>query len=64
MKLLLAMLGVLVLLAGRLAIQRAARNFAMRNPQFGAVRDEGAGCGGCGCAAGHCARDECRDNGV
>jgi hypothetical protein len=32
MKLLLAMLGVLVLLAGWLAIQNAARNFAMRNP--------------------------------
>jgi hypothetical protein len=64
MKLLLAMLGVLVLLAGWLAVQRAARHFAIRNPKYDAAREEGTGCGGCGCGPGRCERDEHGGNGV
>jgi hypothetical protein len=64
MKLLLAVLGVLVLLIAWLTVQRSARNFAMRNPQHGAAREEGAGCGSCGCGPGQCARDERHEDGV
>lgn len=64
MKFILAVLGVFALLAGWLAIRRAVRDFALRNPRFGPAREEGEGCGGCGCASGHCGRDDGRGDSV
>ena len=50
---------VLVLLAGWLAV-RAARRFAARHPEFGAVREEGEGCG---CGNHKCGTDQCKREG-
>ena len=55
---LLAILIVLLLLLGWIGTQALARRYASRHPEFGAVREEGSGCGGCGCRAGGCRRDE------
>jgi hypothetical protein len=45
-----AMLIVPVLLIGWLLMQQWGRNFARANPELGAFREEGGGCGKtCGC---------------
>jgi hypothetical protein len=49
---------ILLLLLGWLGVQALARRYASRHPEFGAAREEGAGCGGCGCRAGECRRDD------
>jgi hypothetical protein len=41
-----AMGGILLLLLGWVAVQRLARLFAARHPEFGPVREDGGGCGG------------------
>ena len=41
-----AMGGILLLLMGWVAVQRLARLFAARHPEFGPVREDGGGCGG------------------
>ena len=55
---LLAVLIVLLLLLGWIGTQALARRYANRHPEFGPAREEGSGCGGCGCRAGECRRDE------
>jgi hypothetical protein len=63
-KIVLAVLGVFALLAGWLAVRRMAHDFAMRNRIAGPRREEGEGCGGCGCTSGDCKRDEGRGDSV
>lgn len=49
-----------VLLAGWLLVRVAARNYAARHPEFGALREEGEGCG-CGnhkCGEAQCKREK------
>jgi hypothetical protein len=43
---------VLALLAGWLTVRAIARRFAARHPEFGALREDGAG--GCGCGKHQC----------
>jgi hypothetical protein len=59
MKYLIAMLIMVALMFGWVAVQRIARDFAARHPEFGPLREEGKeGCGGCGNrCAGHCNND-------
>lgn len=57
------MLIVLGLLVGWLLVRGAARGFAQRHPEFGALREEGEGCG-CGnhrCGESQCKRTTHRD---
>jgi hypothetical protein len=49
-----ASLIILVLLVGWLFVQRLARWYAARHPEFGPAREEGSGCGSCMCAGGSC----------
>lgn len=47
---LVAVLAIGGMLIGWLVVQRAARAFALRHPEFGPPREEGGGCGGkCTC---------------
>ena len=40
--------GIIALaLGGWLLVQAAARRFAARHPEFGPLREDGAGCGSC-----------------
>jgi len=55
---LLAAMIVLLLLLVWLGVQRLARQYARRHPEFGPAREEGAGCGGCGCRPGKCRHDD------
>ena len=49
----LAMLVIVVVLAGWVAVQHLARGFAARHPEFGPAREEGSGCGSsCLCRGG------------
>jgi hypothetical protein len=51
---------VLILLAGWLVVRAVARKFAARHPEFGALREDGEGCG-CGnhkCGEAECKREE------
>ena len=41
----LAVLLILALLAGWIAVQQLARRFAHRHPEWGEPREEGSGCG-------------------
>ncbi|WP_303901086.1 hypothetical protein [Thiohalomonas denitrificans] len=44
---------IMLLLLGWVSVQHLARLFAKRDPQFGAVREDGGGCGtGCLCRGG------------
>jgi hypothetical protein len=44
---------ILTALGAWVAVQQAARRFAARHPEFGAAREEGAGCGFlCRCTGG------------
>jgi len=54
---LLVPLIILLLLLGWIGIQGLARRFAHRHPEFGPAREEGSGCGGCGCHDGTCRRE-------
>jgi hypothetical protein len=57
LELALAVLIVFAALAGWIVVQHAARRYAARHPELGPAREEGEGCGGCGCAGGSCRRD-------
>ncbi|WP_127477283.1 hypothetical protein [Sulfurivermis fontis] len=49
--------AILMLLLGWIAVQKMARAFARRHPEFGAYREAGTGCGTgkCACASiDHC----------
>ncbi len=49
-KFLIAMLVILCMLLGWIAVQQFSRAFARRHPEFGPAREEGGGCGSsCGC---------------
>jgi hypothetical protein len=48
---------LLALLAGWLLVRAFARGFAARHPEFGAVREEGEGCG---CGNHKCGEDKCK----
>ncbi|ADE12705.1 hypothetical protein [Sideroxydans lithotrophicus] len=48
---------LLALLAGWLLVRAAARRFAAGHPEFGAVREEGEGCG---CGNHKCGEAECK----
>ncbi|MDO8990699.1 MAG: chemotaxis protein [Sideroxyarcus sp.] len=48
---------LLALLAGWLLVRAFARRFAARHPEFGAVREEGEGCG---CGNHKCGEDKCK----
>lgn len=39
--------AVIGLLAGWLLVQALARQVSARHPEFGPLREEGSGCGGC-----------------
>jgi hypothetical protein len=57
LKVILILLG---LLAGWLAVRAAAKSYAARHPEFGALREEGEGCG-CGnkrCGEAQCKREK------
>jgi hypothetical protein len=54
---LLASLLILLLLLGWIGTQMLARRFAHRHPEFGPAREEGSGCGGCGCQNGSCRKE-------
>ncbi|HEY9147456.1 MAG TPA: chemotaxis protein [Gammaproteobacteria bacterium] len=44
---------IMLLMLGWVSVQRLARLFAARHPQFGPAREEGGGCGkSCGCHGG------------
>jgi hypothetical protein len=46
---------ILLVLVGWILVQRAARIYAARHPEFGPAKEEGSGCGkGCSCSQGHC----------
>ncbi len=48
------------LLAGWLTVRAAAKSYAARHPEFGALREEGEGCG-CGnkrCGEAQCKREK------
>jgi hypothetical protein len=54
---LIAMTIIPILLLGWLVVQSIARRFAMRHPEFGPHREEGAGCHkSCLCSGGSCQR--------
>jgi hypothetical protein len=55
---LLAVVVILLLMLGWTGAQRLARRYASRHPEFGPAREDGAGCGGCGCRPGECRRDD------
>lgn len=48
---------VLVLLGGWLLVRAAARIYAARHPEFGALREDGEGCG---CGNHKCGTDQCK----
>lgn len=48
---------VFALLGCWLLVRAAARRFAARYPEFGAVREEGEGCG---CGNHKCGEDQCK----
>jgi hypothetical protein len=48
---------LLALLAGWVLVRAAARRFAASHPEFGAVREEGEGCG---CGNHKCGEAECK----
>ncbi len=48
---------VFVMLAAWLAVRAAARRFAARHPEFGALREEGEGCG---CGNHQCGTSQCK----
>lgn len=55
MNYLIAIVGILFLLAGWLLVQTITRLYAQRHPEFGPWREDGKGCGdSCGCT-GKCA---------
>ena len=46
---------ILLALLGWIGVQKLAREFAIRHPEFGPAKEEGGGCGrGCSCSGGHC----------
>lgn len=50
---LIAVGAILLMLAGWIGVQRAARWYALRHPEFGPPREEGGGCGkNCLCKGG------------
>lgn len=52
MNYLIAIIGILLLLAGWLLVQTITRLYAQRHPEFGPWREEGQGCGkSCGCTS-------------
>ena len=54
---LVAPVAILSLLFGWTQVQRLARRFAERHPEFGPAREEGGGCGsGCSCSGKTCAK--------
>jgi len=54
---LVAIVVILLVLLGWIAVQQGARRFAARHPEFGPAREEGSGCGsGCACSGGRCTR--------
>jgi hypothetical protein len=46
---LLAFAIIFILMLGWIIVQQWVRKFAARHPEWGNVREEGSGCGGCGC---------------
>ena len=47
------------LLMGWALIQQAARKFAAKHPELGAMKEEGLGCGkNCGCKKGRCSKED------
>lgn len=50
--------AILVLLLGWIAVQKVARAFARRHPEFGVYREAGTGCGTGKCAC--VSADYCR----
>jgi hypothetical protein len=48
---------VLVLLAGWLVVRAVARRYAAHHPEFGALREEGEGCG---CGNKQCGEKQCK----
>jgi hypothetical protein len=57
MRYLATVLIILVMLAGWLLVRAAARRYAARHPEFGALREEGEGCG---CGNHRCGEAECK----
>jgi hypothetical protein len=63
MNYLIAIFGILFLLAGWLLVQTITRLYAQRHPEFGPVREDGNGCGeSCGCAGKCTAKSADRTN--
>jgi hypothetical protein len=57
MKYAVAMLIMLALVFGWVAVQAAARRHAARHPEFGPLREEGKGCG---CGSHRCGEAVCK----
>ncbi|MGM0593651.1 MAG: chemotaxis protein [Pseudomonadota bacterium] len=59
LKMLITVSLIMLLMLGWVSVQRLARLFAARHPQFGPAREEGGGCGkSCGChGSGNCQRN-------
>ena len=57
MRYLVTVLIMLSLLAGWLLVRAAARRFAARHPEFGALREDGEGCG---CGSHKCGEAQCK----
>lgn len=52
---LIAMAIIFILMIAWVSIQQAARNYAAKYPEFGAVKEEGLSCGkNCGCKSRIC----------
>ena len=48
---------VMAVLGGWIVVQKLARDFAARHPEFGPAREEGSSCGkGCLCRNGQCVK--------
>ena len=53
---------VMAVLSGWLLVQKLAREYAARHPEFGPAKEEGSGCGkSCLCRNGRCVKQQVDD---
>lgn len=60
--LMLAISLVMAVLGGWILVQKLARDYAARHPEFGPAKEEGSGCGkSCLCSNGRCVKQQSID---
>ncbi len=58
----LAIALIMTILGGWILVQKLARDYAARHPEFGPAKEEGSSCGkGCLCRNGSCANRQATD---